>query len=278
MMLELSVTTNVVLAAGLGLALWKIRNFNEDYRQTGLFGRWPIRRVNLDQLDPCFAVGALGPSRNTEIRFFANYRVTGGTSDLETWVLCTLAKNIGAKNIGTRDTGAGRIFEIGTCTGKTTYLLAANAPAEARVVSITLKPEHMSAYKAMEGDDQKAFRDANAESTFVEFYYTGTPESARIEQLFGDSKDFDETPYLESCDLVFVDGSHARSYVESDSAKAIRMVKPGGLVLWHDYRGPRHTPGVYQALNQLARTLPLVHIKMTNLVAYRKPGGNGNKP
>jgi hypothetical protein len=48
-------------------------------------------------------------------------------------------------------------------------------------------------------------------------------------------------------------------------------VAPGGLVLWHDYAGPRHAPGVYRALNELARRLPLVRLEGTTLVAYRRP-------
>ena len=73
------------------------------------------------------------------------------------------------------------------------------------------------------------------------------------------------------CDLVFVDGSHAYSYVVSDSEKALQLVAPGGLVLWHDYAGPRHAKGVFRALNELARRIPLVRIEGTTLVAYRKP-------
>ena len=92
-----------------------------------------------------------------------------------------------------------------------------------------------------------------------------------MQQLFGDSKALDDTPWHEQCDLVFVDGSHARSYVESDSAKAVRMVRPGGLVLWHDYRGARAVPGVYEALNALATRLPLRHIAGTSFVVYRRP-------
>ncbi len=66
-----------------------------------------------------------------------------------------------------------------------------------------------------------------------------------------------------------MDGSHAYSYVVSDSAKALRMVRPSGIVLWHDYS--HRNRGVYRALNELARTLPLVHLGGTSLVAYRRP-------
>jgi hypothetical protein len=49
------------------------------------------------------------------------------------------------------------------------------------------------------------------------------------------------------------------------------MVQPGGLVLWHDYRGPRRAGGVFRALNELARERPLVRLEGTSLVAYRAP-------
>jgi hypothetical protein len=90
--------------------------------------------------------------------------------------------------------------------------------------------------------------------------------------LFGDSKAFDESRYQGECDLVFVDGSHAFSYVMNDSRKALRMVRSGGLVLWHDYRDVRagETRGVFEALNELSRELPLVRIRGTSLVAYRR--------
>ena len=73
--------------------------------------------------------------------------------------------------------------------------------------------------------------------------------------------------------MRFVDGSHAYSYVVSDSRKALRMCAPGGLILWHDYRGPRRARGVFRGLNELARDLPLVHVAGTSFVAYRKPRG-----
>jgi predicted O-methyltransferase YrrM len=71
-------------------------------------------------------------------------------------------------------------------------------------------------------------------------------------------------------DLIFIDGSHAYSYVMSDTEKALKMLKKGGIVLWHDYRGTREAPDVFRALNELAEKLPIVHIAGTSLAAYRK--------
>ena len=260
MALWISAAANLVLLAGLAAALWKIKAYRERRKGRGLFRAWPVAQVELGDFDARFASRALGPGRDTEIRSIANYRVPGNPSDLETWILCNLAKS------------AHRVFEFGTATGKTAYLIALNAPPEAEIITLTLAPDQLLDYRERPGDDERARDAAAAESSCTSFYYSGTPQAARIEQLFGDSKRFDESRYVGRCDLVFVDGSHARSYVESDSRKALRMVRPGGVVLWHDYHGPGRARGVFDALNALARELPLVHLRGTSLVAYRRPG------
>ena len=260
---------NVVLAVALVLALagmgsgWYTLKYRAGVKQRGMFGPWPIPKVPLEDLDPIFAFTPLGPSLETEVLFVGQVGVRGtsihgATTDLEAWVLSVLAKKSRA------------LFEFGTCTGKTTYAWARNAPAGAEIVTLTLGPDQLASYLAEAGDHARDSRRALTETTHDRFYYTGTVVEPRVTQLFGDSKHFDEAPYRDHFDLIFVDGSHARSYVASDSAKALRMCKPGGLILWHDYAGPR-VPGVFKALNELARTLPLVHVAGTKLVAYRKP-------
>ncbi len=172
-------------------------------------------------------------------------------------------------------TSSRRSRSAGTCTGKTTYLLAVNAPPDAAVHTLTLAPTGTAAYARATGDDAHDTRAAIRESRFAAFYYTGTPAAAKIRQHLGDSKAFDHRPFLGACDLVFVDGSHAYSYAVSDSAKAIEMVRPGGVVLWHDYRGAYRPRGVYRALNEMSRRVPLMHIAGTSLVAYRRPAALG---
>jgi hypothetical protein len=41
-------------------------------------------------------------------------------------------------------------------------------------------------------------------------------------------------------------------------------------VAFIDYAGPRHASGVFRALNELARRIPLVRIEGTTPVTYRK--------
>ena len=230
-------------------------------RQRGIIRRWPIRRVAVEELDPRFVPDELGPTRAAEVIYVGRgtIRVPGGTSDAEAWILAVLAKD------------SRRLFEFGTCTGKTAYLWARNQPSDGTVTTLTLAPDQAGASRPAPGDDPVALAYAEAESRFSRFLYNGTEAEGRIVQLYGDSKEFDAEAYSGSCDVVFVDGSHAYSYVVSDSGKALTMVRPGGLVLWHDYSP--ECPGVFRALNELATRLPLVHVQGTTLVAWRREGG-----
>jgi hypothetical protein len=253
----------LILAASLALLLaivtreWLV--LRTRVRQRGFIRRWPIPMVPIESLDPRFAPDALGPTRDVEVHFIGrgSVPVPGGTSDTEASILAAMA------------IGAMRMFEFGTCTGKTTYLWARNQPPGGRVTTLTLAPDQLGDYRAESGDETFALAHAKLESAFTTFLYTGTDVASQVEQLYGDSKSFDETPYRDSCDVVFVDGSHAYSYVVSDSTKALRIVKPGGVVLWHDYNSA--TKGVFRALNELAKEIPLMHLRGTDLVAYRRP-------
>jgi hypothetical protein len=74
------------------------------------------------------------------------------------------------------------------------------------------------------------------------------PYADRVVQLRGDSATFDWSSHRGRAGLVFVDGSHAYDYAWKDSETATRLVKPGGIVLWHD---DGVWPGVTQALEEL---------------------------
>lgn len=250
-----------VLAVACVVLLYRNHRERLKLRQSGPAATWPIPSISLDALDPIFAPGPFGPTLQTEVHFVGrgSLNVPGGTNDSEAWILSVLAKR------------ATRLFEFGTCTGKTAYLWSRNAAAGAEVVTLTLSPAQCAQYHGAPGDEARDEQFAREESAFCEFLYTGTPAASSITQLYGDSKQFDEAPWVDWADLVFVDGSHARSYVESDTTKALRVCKPGGLILWHDYAGRRHARGVFDTLNARAADLPLRHVRGTTFVAMRKP-------
>jgi predicted O-methyltransferase YrrM len=220
-----------------------------------------IPRVLLNQVDKIFEPNEFGVTLATQVQYIGrgNIEIVGGTSDSEAWILAVLSKN------------AKKMFEFGTCTGKTSYLWAVNSPSDAHIYTLTLSPEQLNAYtKANKNDDTDLTQIALKESQFTKFMYNNTPVEHKVTQIFNDSKLFDTQLYKEQMDLIFIDGSHAYSYVMSDTQKALEMLAPNGILLWHDFRGNNEVPDVYKAIHELGKKLSLVHIAGTSLVAYRK--------
>jgi predicted O-methyltransferase YrrM len=57
----------------------------------------------------------------------------------------------------------------------------------------------------------------------------------RFCQVYCDSRQWDTSAYPAGFfDSVFIDGGHDREVVISDTQKSLPLVRPGGLVLWHD--------------------------------------------
>lgn len=58
----------------------------------------------------------------------------------------------------------------------------------------------------------------------------------RFCQVYCDSTRWDASNYPANFfDTAFVDGGHAEDVVRSDTRKALSVVRPGGVVLWHDF-------------------------------------------
>jgi predicted O-methyltransferase YrrM len=153
-----------------------------------------------------------------------------------------------------------RIFELGTFDGATTLALAQSAP-EAEVLTLDL-PDSAVAHDASDAGEMENLHRGGVGSRF-----SGTAESARITQLRGDSTTFDFSPYTGSVDLVFVDACHDYPYVRADSQTALRLVSPGGVVMWHDYQ--RGWPGVVRAVDEVTAGRDVHHVAGTDFAVVR---------
>ena len=123
-----------------------------------------------------------------------------------------------------------RILEIGTFEGNTTVNLAANAPSGARVFTLDLPPDWGRRYSLDVADIH--FNAATGKHTGRQFI--DSRQSDRITQLWGDSAEFDwddHGPF----DFILIDGCHTYEYAVSDTRNALRVLRPGGAIVWHDY-------------------------------------------
>lgn len=161
-----------------------------------------------------------------------------------------------------------KIFEIGTFDGRTTLNLAKSSPDNAEIWTLDLKPGQV--VKTSAGGDKKFMARPEIGHRFL-----GQAPASKIKQLFGDSSKFDFSPFYNSIDFIFIDGSHAYEYVKKDSQTALKIAKTrltdgqaSATILWHDYN--TSWPGVTQALNELyqndSRFKNLKNISGTSLV------------
>lgn len=74
---------------------------------------------------------------------------------------------------------------------------------------------------------------------------------------------------LPRCDVVFIDGDHSRKGVENDTALARQIVRPGGVIVWHDDNGSPRVE-VTQTLDDYAAAgAPILRVAGTWLAFER---------
>lgn len=140
-----------------------------------------------------------------------------------------------------RKASARRVFEFGTYKGVSITQLALNLPAESEIFTLDLPEGNASTrFSIADPEDAVIAAETNKGSLVP-------PElRSRITFLQQDSAAFDESPYANSMDFVFVDGAHNHDYVRNDSEKGWRMLRPGGIIAWHDCR--KQDPAVVRYL------------------------------
>jgi predicted O-methyltransferase YrrM len=155
-----------------------------------------------------------------------------------------------------RSRGLRTAFEIGTFNGGTTRLIAEALPDDGHIHTLDLPPASFDATQ----------RPTGFTGTSIGTAYRGSPAEGRITQLFGDSLSFDFEPYERTADLVLVDAGHEYENGLSDSRAALRLVRPGGIVIWDDFEPYWHglVNGICDAMagrpiGRLAGTALAVH-------------------
>ncbi len=126
------------------------------------------------------------------------------------------------------------VLEVGAAFGFSTVVLA-------RAASLVVSVDHHNAHGSLE-----AFRrnlDAHRVSGKVVPILAGSQAALPLLAPGG------------MFDLAFVDGDHRASGVRYDATQALRLVRPGGVLAFHDY-GEYTCPEVAPALDALFDGLP----------------------
>ena len=196
----LCIRTNLLIAQSCASSTARARVHRLAF-DFGLFeGRPGLPRRRLEDLVP----------GDLEARVARPWAAPGQTSPYELSALALLAATV----------RRARIVEFGTFDGRSTRVLAINAP-DASIVTLDLPP------------DERRWKPGAQVGRFV----ADIAASGRVQVCLGDSRQFDESSLRGLVDFVFVDGGHGAEIVRSDSFKALAMVgdRPGRTIVWHDY-------------------------------------------
>ena len=157
----------------------------------------------------------------------------GNVSSFELLALCHLIASSQPKTL----------LELGTFDGNTTLQMALNAPPSSLIHTLDLPSSQTEA--PIDLEDLKYVQDEHKHLR----KFMNTSVEKKIHQHFGDSTTYDYQLFG-TPDFVFIDASHSYACVKSDTENVLRILSPGGMVLWHDF-----TPTVLRSADEGPSTL-----------------------
>ena len=225
-----------------------------------------IKQIDITDIHEIFNLKEIsknlkGPKKDVIIKSFSisqSNNIVGMTSDQEAWIIASLSKI--SKNI----------FEFGTCSGKTTYLMGLNSDKDTKIISITLSKNEISEVLKKKEDNEVSFRNIVNESIYSKFLFSGEDVEKKIKVIFQNSLEFNHQEYIGKMDLIFIDGGHTYSVVKNDSEKAFSMLSKNGIILWHDYvPGKQSAKDVVKYIHEISKNKEILNIKGTTLAYFK---------
>ncbi len=203
----------------------------------------PIRSLQLAQIFPeiesqAVEVGAIDPD-------------TKHINHVDMLYVCAIARHVQAR----------RIFEFGTYLGRTTFHLALGKDAKG-VLSLDLDPSAAYTKKMKIGRAVHAVHERGLQG----YFFRNHECEHLINQLHGDSRTFDYSPYQGNIDFIFIDGGHTYDLISNDTDCALRMLSPGGIIVWHDFASK--SQDVVTFAKKFSKRHPLFWIQNTSLLVY----------
>ena len=205
--------------------------------------RMPISPLSARVLDAIFSSAYLAPPRSAFV--LGNQEIQG----LE--ALVGIGRLLDAKTV----------FEIGTYNGTTAWSLGANLPS-ATIHTLDLPVSARPALRFRDVEDVHRI-------DFQARTYDSLQGARNVHQHFGDSAQFDFSPWHAKCDLIYIDGAHSLEYVESDTRNALAMASRHSAIVWDDVW--HREPEVLEALMKHPE-LELFRVPETRLVCHFPSG------
>lgn len=148
-----------------------------------------------------------------------------------------------------------KVFEFGTCKGRTTVNLCNNCKDVDKIYTLNLEPSVHSKDINWLKQDYLLYEQSKNE---IGTLFKDSIHKNKVFQLWGDSIKFDFTDFS-NIDFVFIDANKSYEYVYKDSQNAFDMLANSGIIIWHDYN---YADGVTKAVDDFAEKM---NIKIYNI-------------
>lgn len=129
------------------------------------------------------------------------------------------------------------LVEIGTANGRTTALMAQNAPT-GTIYTVNIPPDEIA-----EGGKNVTFAPSLEE---IGSYYKDK-RFENIRQILANTAHWE--PNFGPIDVAYIDGCHDADFVYNDTRKILKRCRPGSIVLWHDFNP--ELANVYEWINEV---------------------------
>ena len=160
----------------------------------------------------------------------------------------------------------GDVVELGTYLGKSAVLIGEYVRPEERFVAVDLfgRTDLLGDTDANRREVDKSYKTLTR-SKFEENYLSRHPVLPDIVE--GPSSWVGEHVAPESVRFCHIDASHLYEHVRCDARSARRMLRPGGVVVFDDWRS-EHTPGVTAAVWESVISDGLIPVVVTPTKFY----------
>jgi predicted O-methyltransferase YrrM len=120
-----------------------------------------------------------------------------------------------------------RHLEFGTWEGFGAALVGHGTEAEIWTINLP---------QGEAGGDGESLYAATDAGDSIGWRYRAAGLASRVHQLLCDSRDFETADFGgDFFDTVLIDGGHTPDLVANDTDKALKVLRPGGLCVWHDF-------------------------------------------
>jgi predicted O-methyltransferase YrrM len=147
------------------------------------------------------------------------------------------------------------MIEFGCNLGITAKRVLENVPTLEKYIGVDVPAGHLTTLVCQLGEVPQS---AGCYADDARFHLLSSPTQ---ELEAGD---------LEPCDAVFIDGDHSFPAVTHESLIARDLVRPGGIIVWHDFQNP--SVEVTETLVSLCEQgWPIVGVRNSWLAFMRRP-------